>query len=342
MSDDPHNATAQQGEAPPQPNQKCIPYTTAAFPLALNPTTELLGGIDPAVSTAIRSNPSRFIAILPFNGGRSFTESNPNFATEVLSLLNSFQYENCGDMQLTRAPWDNKGTVGDPEFAKPWIYILRDAPPDLRAMLVWQQTFSFRSKKGAAAFHALSFTQERRPWGIMDIEPEPGVKHDDNSRSKVLRTIVRTLWHLPAFRNIAKNTQENLSLRLSEDEKVLLATASLRLVTHSRYASHRTPILQLRGKPMFLNDKMHHKWLRIIRSARYLVEDIIRLEVKEVILACTYCKDRGHATAECPFPDFPDWRGPKPRTGTLRKGAAVLGTRSDSGQRRWWGDTGHH
>ncbi|KAF5381553.1 hypothetical protein D9615_005523 [Tricholomella constricta] len=155
------------------------------------------------------------------------------------------------------------------DFEKPWTMVLDGASPELRAFLLWQQTFAVSRE---LAFHALPFDKDARSWVIMNISGD-AVEEGDQARNEALGRIKSTLWHNSRFRTMVNRLTSASSLwgSGSVNERVVAATNTfdLRFIDTDDVNGRKAPIWQLTGKPLTDDHRLHADYLNIVRNIPY-------------------------------------------------------------------------
>ncbi|KAJ7143650.1 hypothetical protein C8R46DRAFT_1132648 [Mycena filopes] len=312
-----------------------VPFTLGTFPRIIIPFSILTGKMNPAQVEGIAGAPEDHVALLPHGAGRAFYQRRPHANREVLKFLETLDLDTDGiDVALPIA--HHTGKQGR-DFDGPWPMILTGASEELKAFLLWYQTFAVNE---SLTFHAISFDLEVECWVIMTISGH-AVRDDPKWMIKVLGQIKRRLWANTAFLNFVNTVLAAAGVAGSARERVVQATKSFELVyvdTGDKKGDH-APVYQLTGQPISNDPTTHRRWLALIRGLQggYVV-GMHELVIDKRFVDCTWCKSKMHPAHGCPFHGIEGWLGTKPdnverylkRTGDDQRGE---GHRVDGGNK---------
>jgi hypothetical protein len=193
----------------------------------------------------IKAAPADHIAILPHGGGRNFYQQRPHANREVVAFLETIDLVT-GDIDVA-LPYAFKVAKQGRDFDGPWPMILTGASDDLKAFLLWHQTFSVNDK---LTFHAIPFDLDVESWVIMTISGD-AVRDDARSKAKALGQIKRRLWADTQFVNFVNTVLAKAGVSGSPNQRVVEATKSFELtyVDTGNVKGEHAPVYQLTGKP---------------------------------------------------------------------------------------------
>ncbi|KDQ22942.1 hypothetical protein PLEOSDRAFT_1087412 [Pleurotus ostreatus PC15] len=312
----PHAQTTRRGLPPLEPSQSRIAYTKATYPRVVKSLDGLLAEIMEATADAVRANPDKYIALLVYGGGNKVKEENPNLTNDIENFLLGLTIAGNERIRVVDPPKRDTDKRG--EFAKPHILLLHHGSPELRAYLLWYQTFAFQIEGRKIAFSALRFDAGVRPWFITDIVGR-AVCDDPEAIREGLTTITSALAKDTEFRNHVDACLAKVENPRSIDERVQDTLKSFEMYSMrvTNKEKKETTVWQLFANPIANNGLEFKEWLRIITSRRYIIDEIDEMFIRSKNLkpydSCAFCKSEIHPEEQCPFPLVADWKGPIPK-----------------------------
>lgn len=157
---------------------------------------QLTMDLHPNLVEMINDDPSKYLAIIPFGGGKKFNEDNVMAGAQFTLFLKSLsENQNEEDLSIMKA---TLATPPKNEFDPPWVYIMEGGSPSLRNFLLWQQTFASISK---IAFTIIPFDPTSHSWVIANITGDM-VTDDLKVMRHALGVIKNTLWNDHEYHNI--------------------------------------------------------------------------------------------------------------------------------------------
>ena len=308
----PHYGITQASEKPEQPPTIPIPYTTERFPKLTPSYATLFGNLNEATTKQVRSHPGCYIALIPFGAGQRLTQDNPELAKDLETFLKSLGFPGSNHLQVAR-PTPSVVPPNRARFAKPFPYLLLNAPEPLCRLLLWQQTFAFQINSKHLAFNAVSPDVQVESWVILNLSGSfvtPEQLHMINA----LRTIATTLMTDRAFLSMTNTQLAKRGIGKTATERAMISISTFRLTFIPRTLEDgiEQPIWQLQGMPISRDLKTHLVWLRIIRRTHFMVNNILSLEPDKSPFGCVWCKAETHSSENCPLPNTNDWKGPTP------------------------------
>ncbi|KAF7419660.1 hypothetical protein PC9H_002252 [Pleurotus ostreatus] len=312
----PHAQTMRRGLPPLEPSQSRIAYTKATYPRIVKSLDGLLAEIMETTADAVRANPNKYIALLVYGGGNKIKEENPNLTSDIENFILGLTIAGNKRIRVVDPPKKYTDKRGD--FAKPHILLLHHGSPELRAYLLWYQTFAFQTEGRKIAFSALRFDANVRPWFITDIVGR-AVCDDPEAIQEGLTTITSALAKDTNFRNHVDACLAKVENPRSIDERVQDTLKGFEM--HSTRVTNREKkeitVWQLFANPIANNGLEFKEWLKIITSRRYIIDEIdemfIRCKNLKPYDSCAFCKSETHPEEQCPFPLVADWKGPIPK-----------------------------
>lgn len=349
----PHIQKAGEGDIPTLPPVSTTQFTRAEFPRVVIPFDDLVRNLAEEQVNQIKGNPGNYIAIIPFGAGKKFYDENPTSRQQILKMLVGFGFSGNEELELAapipRTPNKNR------KFEGPWPMLLKNASAELRAYLLWQQTFAV---KADVAFNAISFDMSIQSWVIMNITGD-AIADTERRKKQVMGTIKSRLWQDQAIRDemstmMAIGGATNCSI----NELVFRATATYELtfIDAVDAQGQPNPIFQLTGRPLTSNEADHHRLLAQIRCPAppgksrlpnaksgkapgnnpfpYITPDGHLLKIGKTFVNCIWCKAGTHPAHKCPFLAVDDWRGPRHDAASERREDlnAVGGSSTNSNQ----------
>ncbi|KAF4596123.1 hypothetical protein EYR38_007497 [Pleurotus pulmonarius] len=194
----PHTQSSRSGLPPLEPTASRIAYTRATYPKVVKSLDALLQGIKDTAAEAARTNPDKYIALLIYGGGNKVKDENPNLANDIEAFLKGLAIEGNEGLRIIDPPKQDVSNHG--EFSKPHILLLQHASPELRAYILWYQTFAFQIDGRKIAFSALKLDPEMRSWFIADMIGQ-AVSEDPAAIHQGLAALKRVLGADTRFRN---------------------------------------------------------------------------------------------------------------------------------------------
>lgn len=332
----PHIKQTGGGDIPTLPAKINTHFTRADFPKVVIPYDKLVANIAPEQIEQIQKNPAGHIAIVPLGAGKKYYRDNENCNWDILAFLKSFGFAGNDDIHLAKPIPRNANEKRD--YEPPFPMILKGASAELRAYLLYQQTFAL---KADLAFNAIPFDTAVQSWVIMNITGD-AVENSDRSKKQVLGAIKTRLWKDHAVRDTVGELLAATGANFSVNEGVFRATESFELtfIDSVNHLGKPKPIFQLTGKPLTADEKEHKKLLALIRnpappgkvklpnaktgrvsataSHPYITPDGHKLDIEKTFINCIWCKADTHPAHKCPFLAVEDWRGPRNNVTTER------------------------
>ncbi|KAF9494935.1 hypothetical protein BDN71DRAFT_1560805 [Pleurotus eryngii] len=309
--ENPHLQFSHRDRAPLLPTESRIAYTQGYFPRVVKSLDSLLSEINEVTTEAIKSHPDKFITLLVYGGGDKIKEENPNLMKDIQAFLQGLAIKGGEKLRVIDPPKKTNAQRGD--FAKPHILLLQHGSPELRAFILWFQTFAFQIDGRKIAFSAVRFDINIRPWFITNITGQI-IDDDPNMMTIAVETIKEHLSKDTAFRNHVNKVLTNREVGQSVLERkiIVLASFSLAFIPRATDEVEDTPVWQLAGCPVYDNMKDHRQWLKMIRRTDFHIGDMKYIRSTTEIIGCVWCKAETHSSEDCPLPRLEDWKGPIP------------------------------
>jgi hypothetical protein len=294
-----------QGGRPPH----TLPPSAATFSRVAFPrvtfSKQLTTDLHPNLVGMINDDPSKYLAIIPFGGGKRFNEDNVMAGAQFTLFLKSLsEDQNKEDLSVVKA---TPATLPKNEFDPPWVYIMEGGSPSLCNFLLWQQTFASTPK---IAFTIIPFDPTFCSWVIANITGDM-VTGDPKIMHHALGVIKSTLWNDHGYRNI---TYACITVEGSPNPTECAFQSTLTFELHfapNKSKSELAPMWILSGKLLTPNESLHQQYLRTIRGTTFFI-GMHKLEIEKRWLDCVWCKIDTHPSHQCNFPETDGWFGPKP------------------------------
>jgi hypothetical protein len=271
---------------------------------------QLTMNLHPNLIEIINQSPSKFLAVVPFGGGKKFNEDNIMAGAQITLFIKSLATDQeCEELSVAKA---TPATPPKKEFDPPWIYILEGGSPNLRQFLLWQQTFALNPK---LAFTIIPFDTTSRSWVIANITGDV-VTNELKTISRALGVIKNTLYNDQEYRNI---TYQCIAIEGAPNPIECALQSTLTFELHfvaNQLKGDAAPMWILTGKPITLDESLHQKYLQIIRRTTFFV-GMHKLEIEKRWLDCVWCKADTHPSHQCNLPETDGWLGPKPTRSEL-------------------------
>ncbi|KAF7416340.1 hypothetical protein PC9H_002605 [Pleurotus ostreatus] len=339
--DNPHAQSSQRGLPPLEPTQSRIAYTKAVYPRVIKSLDSLLAEIMEATAEAVKANPGKYMALLIYGGGNKVKEENPELTNDIETFLQGLTIAGSERLRVVDPPKRDTDKRG--EFAKPHILLLQHGSPELRAYLLWHQTFAFQIEGRKIAFSALRFDANVRPWFITDIVGR-AICDDPNAIREGLATITHALAKDTDFRNHVDVCLAKVENPRSIDERVrdTLQSFEIHAMRVTNKEKKDITVWQLYANPIANNGLEYKEWLKIITSRHYIIDEIDEMFVRYKNLkpydSCAFCKSEAHPEEQCPFPLVADWKGPIPKDVRAERAKLKEEAAAARGSNRDWGN----
>ncbi|KAF4576934.1 hypothetical protein EYR36_004918 [Pleurotus pulmonarius] len=312
----PHTQSSRSGLPPLEPTASRIAYTRATYPKVIKSLDALLQGIKDTAAEAARANPDKYVALLIYGGGNKVKEENPSLADDIEAFLKGLAIEGNEGLRIIDPPKQDVNNHG--EFSKPHILLLQHASPELRAYILWYQTFAFQVEGRKIAFSALKLDPEMRSWFITDMIGQ-AVSEDPAAIHQGLATLKGVLVTDTKFRNHVDACLAKVEPPRPIDERVrdVLDTFEIHSAQVTSREKKEVLVWQLFARPVAGNGIEFNEWRERITSHRYFIDEMYefspRIKDKRVYDSCAFCKSDTHPEEQCPFPLVADWKGPIPK-----------------------------
>ncbi|THH18574.1 hypothetical protein EUX98_g8935 [Antrodiella citrinella] len=206
----PHEHRSQSGDTPPiKPQGNTTLFFITTYERIVILFNDLTAAITDSQCDTIANDPTA-IAVMPLGAGPMFMNKHPEIHNHIrdfvvgLKITEETQYEPTVYLPETRHNHTHKTvTNASQAYAKPWSLILTGVGPNLKAYLLWFQTFAIAKD---LVFSFVPYDQSVQSWVITDIGADPTLKLVvPGIETKMLVEVKTKLWKDDNFRRIVDN-----------------------------------------------------------------------------------------------------------------------------------------
>lgn len=190
------------------------------------------------------------------------------------------------------------------KYGKPWVMFLIGGSDHFRDFLCWQHIFTVDK---TLTFSVMRIEPAQQSWVIVNLSGDGILCEFEDD---LMRYLKKALWLDEDFRFSVDKLLTKAGVPGSVNDHVVYATNTFTLsfFDNTDCRGRPTPIAQLRGRPLTVNEKEHRDYLGVIRSMR-LWFNMAQVSLTGTI-SCEMCKADTHPAYSCPFHLTKGWYGP--------------------------------
>lgn len=289
------------------------------------PLDRLLENVHPRQKEELESNPSDYVIIAPFNGGRRLFELDGNTADKITAMLRPVADLHGGIHIIPAVPGNSGPATRIGKYTAPTI-LIASCNQTLRNILLSQQTFITYDY----AFHVVRPDATVYSWSVgIFLTTVPDDLATGPPINRLLWIIKSTLWTHPKYRWEVDRATRALDGDLNR--RVFDATASIRffpIPAEDDAPRSRLWLLTMAPPVHLMPHKEFEAIKAVIRSIEFS-EQVFSIKahprhVRNEPVLCVVCKADTHFSFDCHFAkDDGDYIGPRKQLKDLERDGSI-------------------